>query len=103
MQRTAYCLLIDVLGYTCATSSFLFFFFMVPPPPTSPLFPYTTLFRSRRPCHPGRRPRDARPGAREHGAREDRKSTRLNSSHRPISYAVFSLRKQKAVARPTLA
>src|SRR6266496_5712779 len=78
---------------------FLFFFLMIRRPPRSTLFPYTTLFRSPRrqggrflhavgrypaglpvhpPCHRG-----------------DRKSTRLNSSHVEISYAVFCLKKKK--------
>src|SRR5205809_4780073 len=69
---------------------------MVRRPPRSTLFPYTTLFRSRR--HRIRlhrsggspRPEDASPGA-----RRDRKSTRLNSSHGYISYAVFCLKKKK--------
>src|SRR2546430_7565181 len=84
---------------------------MIRRPPRSTLFPYTTLFRS----HPSQR---ARPGGDEtrlrdaegvhvqppvgephaHGARVeagDRKSTRLNSSHSQISYAVFCLKKKK--------
>src|SRR5256885_12983101 len=96
---------------------FLFFFFlMIRRPPRSTLFPYTTLFRSpppsrgarartRRlrtapPCRsPGtipaapRRPGES-PGCRP-GGRGDRKSTRLNSSHLVISYAVFCLKKKK--------
>src|SRR6266436_8119236 len=75
---------------------FLFFFLMIRRPPRSTLFPYTTLFRSPRPDRPalpgGRasfRPR-ARPGS-----LGDRKSTRLNSSHGYISYAVFCLKKKK--------
>src|SRR6478735_11548485 len=69
---------------------FSFFFLMIRRPPRSTLFPYTTLFRSppavpwpavsRRDCHFRRR---------------DRKSTRLNSSHLVISYAVFCLKKKK--------
>src|SRR5438094_2739959 len=72
---------------------------MIRPPPRSTLFPYTTLFRSMS---------DARPDEheREDAARDaleatvslslrDRKSTRLNSSHRTISYAVFCLKKKK--------
>src|SRR5438552_11559204 len=74
---------------------------MIRRPPRSTLFPYTTLFRS--PDHratdgfasilgplraAGRTPR--RPAA-----RKDRKSTRLNSSHQIISYAVFCLKKKK--------
>src|SRR5215211_8994273 len=70
---------------------FIFFFFlMIRRPPRSTLFPYTTLFRSRR-CFRrlGERPHHA---AQDHG---DRKSTRLNSSHTVISYAVFCLKKKK--------
>src|SRR5207249_10866829 len=107
----------------------LIFFSIPPPPPASPLFPYTTLFRSRRIAA-----RDGHTGARRKGdigfaslrggsvvgdhsvifaaagerielvhraedrgiyARRDRKSTRLNSSHVSISYAVFCLKKKK--------
>src|SRR6267143_5280874 len=72
-------------------SLFLFFFFlMIRRPPRSTLFPYTTLFRSRRPPHPGGRRRPW-----QDGHRRDRKSTRLNSSHSSISYAVFCLKKKK--------
>src|SRR5436190_3190026 len=69
---------------------------MIRRPPRSTLFPYTTLFRSRAaqpaPAQgvPGIPPRPAR-GA----AARDRKSTRLNSSHTVISYAVFCLKKKK--------
>src|SRR5207248_9823470 len=95
--------------------SFLFFFFLlIRRPPRSTLFPYTTLFRSaherhRDAVHPeGERHQDhagkhgrghaRRPGEADRGAlvqRVDRKSTRLNSSHRTISYAVFCLKKKK--------
>src|SRR6266567_7217761 len=69
----------------------LFFFLMIRRPPRSTLFPYTTLFRSRQ-CPDESRPR--RTGLqRWRGA--DRKSTRLNSSHSQISYAVFCLKKKK--------
>src|SRR2546430_9020224 len=97
-MKTIYCL-------------FVFFFLMIRRPPRSTLFPYTTLFRSRG-QHPGRaRCRDknrrgssaairfggsplrAAPGS-EVGT-VDRKSTRLNSSHSQISYAVFCLKKKK--------
>src|SRR5205807_2711147 len=66
---------------------------MIRRPPRSTLFPYTTLFRSRpdrvRPCRPVRTAgRLGVPG-------RDRKSTRLNSSHLVISYAVFCLKKKK--------
>src|SRR5476649_3013690 len=68
------------------------FFLMIRRPPRSTLFPYTTLFRSTavdqqgagQPQHPG-----------VGRVRGDRKSTRLNSSHTVISYAVFCLKKKK--------
>src|SRR5215204_7180011 len=77
---------------------FFFFFLMIRPPPRSTLFPYTTLFRSRRPAL--RRPPEHAHAPRGHEARRpqrprDRKSTRLNSSHTVISYAVFCLKKKK--------
>src|SRR5207248_10573221 len=106
---------------TCATTfctlCSLFFFLLIRPPPRSTLFPYTTLFRSlanrlnrfwpwlrhqdnwtafvseslpKLPCQilgVGRR--------KEFIPVQDRKSTRLNSSHRTISYAVFCLKKKK--------
>src|SRR2546429_7208859 len=71
---------------------------MIRRPPRSTLFPYTTLFRSRGNVH--RRTRDEISGGRERatrgrdGVRADRKSTRLNSSHGYISYAVFCLKKK---------
>src|SRR5688572_30993386 len=73
-----------------------FFFLMLRRPPGSTLFPYTTLFRSGGEvlldlgCRGGRRRHVA-------GARlgRDRKSTRLNSSHSQISYAVFCLKKKQ--------
>src|SRR5215471_20788143 len=69
----------------------IFFFLMIRRPPRSTLFPYTTLFRSR-PGRHGRRPSRPRHQA---APRRDRKSTRLNSSHVEISYAVFCLKKKK--------
>src|SRR5689334_24284182 len=76
-----------------------FFFLLIRQPPRSTLFPYTTLFRSpdystRRRCPvypptPGGVP----------GFLPDRKSTRLNSSHSSISYAVFCLKKKKNEGR----
>src|SRR2546430_2815459 len=82
---------------------FFFFFLMIRRPPRSTLFPYTTLFRSRHvgpegPCAA----RQDLPGANRAGrnpacARRDRKSTRLNSSHSQISYAVFCLKKKKNI------
>src|SRR5206468_12884854 len=88
--------------------SFVFFFLMLRRPPRSTLFPYTTLFRSSPPrsrsfrtaAHARRRIRatSARStpvsSCRSH-RRTDRKSTRLNSSHDQISYAVFCLKKKK--------
>src|SRR6266571_4719465 len=67
---------------------------MIRLPPRSTLFPYTTLFRSRRPAgdRDARRPARGGPGAGQ--AELDRKSTRLNSSHMSISYAVFCLTKK---------
>src|SRR6266850_3349151 len=86
--------------FLCCVCSFFFFFLMIRRPPRSTLFPYTTLFRSRR--RDVRRPGDggsARGGVlRPAGSpvhAPDRKSTRLNSSHLVISYAVFCLKKKK--------
>src|SRR6266568_5342654 len=71
---------------------FYFFFLMIRRPPRSTLFPYTTLFRPRRDAQPQR----PAPGLRGGLPRpRDRKSTRLNSSHSSISYAVFCLKKKK--------
>src|SRR2546422_1400533 len=87
---------------------FIFFFFlMIRRPPRSTLFPYTTLFRSRIPrllkaVAPV--PLDGCPASeavveRRLDIRRDRKSTRLNSSHGYISYAVFCLKKKKKVRK----
>src|SRR6478735_5781004 len=83
------------VGSLCSLFS-LFFFLMIRRPPRSTLFPYTTLFRSppwtrwvRLPARNRCRPCPAR----------DRKSTRLNSSHLVISYAVFCLKKKKKSIR----
>src|SRR5690348_18108864 len=105
----------------------LVFFLMIRRPPRSTLFPYTTLFRSsaRRRCRSRclgdpprcderarRRAHDRLPVAREVrlvgvaqlggelGERRDRKSTRLNSSHPSISYAVFCLKKKNKKTKP---
>src|SRR5271169_4449881 len=74
---------------------FGFFFLMIRRPPRSTLFPYTTLFRSRliRSRDGARKSAFAWRWARRR--RRDRKSTRLNSSHGSISYAVFCLKKKK--------
>src|SRR5688572_32499396 len=97
----------------------LFYFLLIRQPPRSTLFPYTTLFRSQhRPValhwhqsvHPSierhaeqvRVVPDREPGQRRENrerAHEDRKSTRLNSSHSQISYAVFCLKKKKTLQR----
>src|SRR5438874_8791389 len=84
---------------------FLFFFLMIRRPPRSTLFPYTTLFRSGLCLHLGRGGPAAETGGgvravraavqRRRRVRGDRKSTRLNSSHVEISYAVFCLKKKK--------
>src|SRR3712207_8177476 len=89
----------------------VFFFLMIRRPPRSTLFPYTTLFRSQVDGRgrDGDRPFPRRAvmggghvhadGSLAHGARVDdgdRKSTRLNSSHANISYAVFCLKKKKS-------
>src|SRR5256885_12646874 len=89
-----------------------FFFLMIRRPPRSTLFPYTTLFRSIRPAMEeventlGKRHHDCKiieekqtgtSDVQQHAAQislTDRKSTRLNSSHLVISYAVFCLKKK---------
>src|SRR5437868_7607473 len=95
-------------SYTCTTFTplrstsslflfFTFFFLMIRRPPTSTLFP------TRRSSDLHRQPGDPAAGRRQHsagrhrgdGGRSDRKSTRLNSSHVSISYAVFCLKKKK--------
>src|SRR3712207_8516707 len=75
---------------------------MIRRPPRSTLFPYTTLFRSHAADeHVVAPDEEAQEADGEHGedhgavAEEDRKSTRLNSSHANISYAVFCLKKKK--------
>src|SRR2546430_14346737 len=83
-----------------ASSALSFFFLMIRRPPRSTLFPYTTLFRSSYPVGDDlsrkRHPVDGIPAGRNAGVlAEDRKSTRLNSSHSQISYAVFCLKKKK--------
>src|SRR3974377_2595222 len=81
---------------------YFFFFLMIRRPPRSTLFPYTTLFRSPRRndfldilsfslTYLGNR------------TNKDRKSTRLNSSHSSISYAVFCLKKKKKICQPRVA
>src|SRR6266704_2442410 len=75
---------------------YAFFFLMIRRPPRSTLFPYTTLFRS--PPVPVTLPvQHKAPCNIKHGHAGDRKSTRLNSSHVSISYAVFCLKKKKKI------
>src|SRR5437870_6368173 len=85
------------------TTLVLFFFLMSRRPPRSTLFPYTTLFRSSgglQGALPGRlHLRGSGPDPR---LKSDRKSTRLNSSHVAISYAVFCLKKKKETDSPSL-
>src|SRR3712207_7602166 len=84
---------------------------MIRRPPRSTLFPYTTLFRSPARAQGGRQGPRRRRHVRHDGGRrpvargqelhrrpQDRKSTRLNSSHANISYAVFCLKKKKTTA-----
>src|SRR5258708_39135345 len=103
--------------FAATTVSFLLFFFlMIRRPPRSTLFPYTTLFRScraRAPGEPGgERFRHSYASVIPAGARclrlrlpdrhvVDRKSTRLNSSHQIISYAVFCLKKKNHKQTPS--
>src|SRR5258708_18422000 len=95
---------------------FLFFFLMIRRPPRSTLFPYTTLFRSYSlrlaavlACLAAATARAADPppdslgkvyGEWRIAVKSDRKSTRLNSSHQIISYAVFCLKKKKNKNNP---
>src|SRR5689334_24056499 len=71
-----------------------FFFLMIRRPPRSTLFPYTTLFRSIWRTEPSSGCSTSTTISRERTSSEDRKSTRLNSSHSSISYAVFCLKKK---------
>src|SRR3989440_7345752 len=113
---------VPIRSSSSSSRSFVFFFLMIRRPPRSTLFPYTTLFRSRAVA---RLRYDRRLAGHPHGAERvprlrtaradasaarsrvvhhrhvravrlrDRKSTRLNSSHDQISYAVFCLKKKK--------
>src|SRR5436309_15748630 len=78
----------------------LLFFLMIRRPPRSTLFPYTTLFRSSKRSGSRRVAERPPPGGTpatgtDRRRSSDRKSTRLNSSHVKISYAVFCLKKKK--------
>src|SRR5688572_32492000 len=92
------------MSFLFISTSLFLFFLMIRRPPRSTLFPYTTLFRSHAlaavPPQPFRTVRgpvvDGRGRGHELAHRQpDRKSTRLNSSHSQISYAVFCLKKKK--------
>src|SRR5437870_11183269 len=80
---------------------FHFFFSLLRPPPRSTLFPYTTLFRSLYAAagQPAARKPRGYAEAVDRVAGQDRKSTRLNSSHVARSYAVFCLKKKMARSR----
>src|SRR5690242_21106893 len=89
----------------------IFFFLVIRRPPRSTLFPYTTLFRSRQvPAEDEQESEQRQPLLDEvahcspppAGEQPDRKSTRLNSSHMSISYAVFCLKKKMKQARSRL-
>src|SRR2546429_10000532 len=93
---TMYCFIIWFLICLPPLDYFFFFFLMIRRPPRSTLFPYTTLFRSDEILQPPPGPA----GQDRHRTCNprsslDRKSTRLNSSHGYISYAVFCLKKKK--------
>src|SRR3712207_9363458 len=94
------------------TTANSFFFLMIRRPPRSTLFPYTTLFRSGGDDRPAGLDHEPGDGIRHQtafpptyqtgpcvwtGSVSDRKSTRLNSSHANISYAVFCLKKKKNI------
>src|SRR3712207_9201131 len=92
--------------YNFYTHVLHFFFLMIRRPPRSTLFPYTTLFRSMEPERELTRKQRSRAGheratcgapRRSTTVTRDRKSTRLNSSHANISYAVFCLKKKKKI------
>src|SRR5258705_3390160 len=84
-----------VISSSSILTLFIFFFLMIRRPPRSTLFPYTTLFRSHSSIDSNGTCRE--PSARAKVMTQDRKSTRLNSSHLGISYAVFCLKKKQHV------
>src|SRR2546422_9827977 len=98
---SAYAIVLRIFNaYNSRTISF--FFLMIRRPPRSTLFPYTTLFRSEITGPAGRDAAASKACWHARDTREktglnstDRKSTRLNSSHGYISYAVFCLKKKK--------
>src|SRR2546430_10600656 len=92
------------LSHPPPSSSLLFFFLMIRRPPRSTLFPYTTLFRSHAetPSIPSAPSPIVGAWTLNKDLSDvglDRKSTRLNSSHSQISYAVFCLKKKKTNGR----
>src|SRR5258708_30117686 len=94
------CITISYIVMYLVSLIFFFFFLMIRRPPRSTLFPYTTLFRSvagrARLCQNcGNTDNCVILSPRNPRAERDRKSTRLNSSHQIISYAVFCLKKKK--------
>src|SRR2546430_14218613 len=97
------CLFYHIAQKRC--SNLAFFFLMIRRPPRSTLFPYTTLFRSGLDDHAEILARTfERAGVRalerdEAERHLDRKSTRLNSSHSQISYAVFCLKKKRSAPK----
>src|SRR5439155_26205024 len=102
-NRLIHCLSLIFLS-TFKVFFFFFFFLMIRRPPRSTLFPYTTLFRSQELrellLRHSREPLARSQTHKQLGkllstAEGDRKSTRLNSSHVAISYAVFCLKKKK--------
>src|SRR5690606_40970266 len=105
-ESAATCLALSLSGRLFDTSataspSMPFLLLRIRPPPSSTLFPYTTLFRSQAmermqhgAGHPKSAPHPAASGIRQLHPDLDRKSTRLNSSHVKISYAVFCLKKK---------
>src|SRR6266496_5855885 len=92
-------LYVTICGRSLHFFFFIFFFLMIRRPPRSTLFPYTTLFRSGEGVRPAAIPDQHRVALRVVAGSsrlgKDRKSTRLNSSHVEISYAVFCLKKKK--------
>src|SRR5947207_11293435 len=96
-----FCIIVFIVcPFVFSVFFFFFFFLMIRRPPRSTLFPYTTLFRSRARGDIAGVARDGRGDAETIAlALRDRKSTRLNSSHTVISYAVFCLKKKKKIQK----
>src|SRR6202021_3583966 len=88
------CALVSVVALISLFVFFFFFFLMIRRPPRSTLFPYTTLFRS----YGDAVFHGSTGGLHLNAPIVDRKSTRLNSSHANISYAVFCLKKKNTHA-----